>query len=197
MSILAQPTTTCPLCDEPHDEVLALLAEEPERELRRIASGDLLAEREYLERELAEARANARYSGDLKALHRHWLKAVNRELARRRGLERYRGPKVPGRGSVPQATIDEIKEAVDLVNLVAEDLGDPSYFRRERAYFHCRHHGSGRDTNPSLVVFEDQRRWWCFGCNQGGDCFDWLLLARNMSWREAVEHLAARHGIAL
>ncbi len=186
------PSAPCPLCDESHDEVLALLAEEPSRILRRIPSSDLAGEREFLQRELAEAKTPG-YSKSLAALHRHRLSTINGELERRRRLEQWGGPKVAKSGLVPEKLIEQIKCRTDLDTLISEDLGEPTY-RGGKVWFRCKLHG--RDTNPSLAVYEDGH-WWCYGCNDGGDHFSWLLKARNMEWREAAEYLAKRLGTEL
>lgn len=185
-------TTTCPLCGDTHDEVLALLVEDQD-DLRRIPSGDLADEREYLQRELAAAKATE-YSKSLAALNRHQLSVIDGELERRRRLEEWGGPKVAERGLVPGRVIEEIKRRTDLAGLISEDLAEPSY-HGGKVWFHCRLHG--RDSNPSLAVYEEDFRWWCFGCAQGGDIFDWLLVMRNMEWREAAEYLASRCGVEL
>lgn len=187
-------SSSCPLCDESHDEVLAILAEEPNRTLRRIPSSDLADEREYLQREMAGAKSDTEYSKSLAALARHRLSVINGELERRRRLEQWGGPKVTESGLVPERIIEEIKRRTDLATLVSEDLGEPKY-RGGKVWFRCKLHG--RDTNPSLAVYEEDPHWWCFGCNDGGDTFDWLLKARNMEWREAAEYLAGRCGIEL
>ena len=184
----------CPLCNDTHDEVLRLLASEPDGYLRRVPSADLRAEQEYLQREMAEVKADPEYSVDLAALHQHRLAVIDEELERRRLLEAYGGPRTRG-GRIPVEVVTEIKERVDLAGLVAEDLGDPTWVRRGRVRFSCRLHGDGVDREPSLQVYEDDGHFWCYGCNDGGDAFDWLLKARNMQWREAVEYLAKRLGI--
>ncbi len=185
--------TPCPLCDESHDEVLAILADEPTRTLRRIASGDLADQREYLRREIAEAKADPEYSKGVAALHRHRLSVIDGELERRRRLEAWGGPKVAESGLVPQEVVEEIKRRIDLAALVAEDLGEPVY-RSGKPWFRCRLHG--RDSDPSLAVYEDGH-WWCYGCGSGGDVFDWLLAARNMEWRTAAELIAGQCGVTI
>ena len=185
----------CRLCSEGHDEALRLLAEEPTRQLRRIPSTDLAGEREYLQRELAEAEADPEYSRDLATLHRHCLAVINGEMERRRGLEAFGGPRAPGRGRIPVETVMEIKDRTSLADLISEDLGEPAWMRLGKASFHCRLHGT--DSDPSLKVWEEDHHFYCFGCGDGGDCFDWLIKARNMEWREAVEYLARRCGVEL
>lgn len=179
----------CPLCDDSHDEILRLLAGEPDGYLRRVPSADLRAELEYLQREVAEVRADPDYSADLAALHRHRLAVIEGELERRRLMEQYGGPRGDG-GHIPLETIAEIKGRIDLAALITEDLGDAAWYRWGRVRFACRLHGDGVDREPSLQVYEDDAHFWCYGCNDGGDAFDWLLKARGMQWREAVEYLA-------
>ncbi len=45
------------------------------------------------------------------------------------------------------------------------------------------------DHNPSLVVFPDDGGWWCFGCSEGGDVFDFVMEMENLSFPEAVRRL--------
>ena len=185
--------TTCPLCDESHDEVLAILAEEPTRTLRRISSGDLADQREYLQREMAETKADPGYSKGVAALHRHRLAVIDGELERRCRLEEWGGPKIAESGLVPQEVVEEIKRRTDLAAIISEDLGELVY-RASKSWFRCKLHG--RDSDPSLAVYEDGH-WWCYGCNDGGDVFDWLLKARNMEWRKAAEYLAGQCGVVI
>jgi len=43
---------------------------------------------------------------------------------------------------------------------------------------------------PSLVIFPESGRWWCFGaCNAGGDVFDFVMQAEGISFPEAVRRL--------
>ena len=188
------PPTPCPLCDGDHDEVLALLAEAPADHLRRIPSADLESEWEYLKREMASAKADTGYSAGLATLNRHRLNAIDAEIDRRRQLERYGGPRGKS-GRIPLGVVTEIKERIDLAALVAEDLGEAAWYRWGKVKFSCRLHGDGVDRDPSLQVYEEDHRWYCFGCNDGGDAFAWLLKARGMEWREAVAYLAKRLNI--
>ena len=187
----------CPLCNGTHDEILRLLAGEPDGYLRRVPSADLRAELEYLQREVAEVKADPDYSADLAALHRHRLAVIDGELERRRLLEAYGGPRGQGSGRISVEIVAEIKERVDLAALIVEDLGEPAWYRLGKVRFSCRLHGDGVDREPSLQVYEEDGHWWCYGCGDGGDCFDWLLKARNMQWREATAYLLKRLGIEL
>jgi len=35
---------------------------------------------------------------------------------------------------------------------------------------HCPIHA---DSNPSMTIYPDQNKWWCFVCNEGGDVIDY------------------------
>lgn len=174
------------------DEVLRLLADEPKQQLRRIPSEALLGEQEHLQRELVAARVDGEDSPV--GFYRHRLAVINAEIGRRRRLEQDGAPSVPAKSRIPEATIRQIKELTDLVDLVAEDL-EMAWYRTGKASFHCKLHGT--DSDPSLKVYEFDDHWYCWGCNDGGDCFDWLIKARNMEWLDAVCYLAARRRIDL
>ena len=50
------------------------------------------------------------------------------------------------------------------------------------------------DHDPSLVIFPESGRWWCFGaCNAGGDVFDFVMQAEGVSFPEAVRRLGGGH----
>jgi DNA primase len=56
----------------------------------------------------------------------------------------------------------------------------------------CPFHDDRR--TPSLVVFPESGRWWCFGaCNGGGDVFDFVMRAEGVSFPEAVRRLGGEH----
>jgi DNA primase len=58
--------------------------------------------------------------------------------------------------------------------------------RRYNGY--CPFHDDRR--TPSLVVFPESERWWCFGaCHAGGDVFDFVMKAEGISFPEAVRRL--------
>ncbi len=45
------------------------------------------------------------------------------------------------------------------------------------------------DANPSFSVYPEEMRFYCYGCNRGGDVFTFLQLVEGISFREAVERL--------
>lgn len=45
------------------------------------------------------------------------------------------------------------------------------------------------DRSPSFTIYEDGKRFYCFGCGAGGDVLDYLQRAHDVSLREAVAML--------
>ncbi|MGH2504532.1 MAG: CHC2 zinc finger domain-containing protein, partial [Ktedonobacterales bacterium] len=47
------------------------------------------------------------------------------------------------------------------------------------------------ETHPSFTIFPESQRWWCFGCQRGGDVIEFVRLLEGIGFREAVERLEA------
>ena len=50
------------------------------------------------------------------------------------------------------------------------------------------------DRRPSLVVYAETERYWCFGCGSGGDVIDFVGRLRGTTFRETASLLAAAAG---
>lgn len=50
------------------------------------------------------------------------------------------------------------------------------------------------DNTPSLHIYTEQHRWYCFGCHKGGDIYEWIKLYEKVSFQEAVEKVAQLTG---
>jgi len=46
-----------------------------------------------------------------------------------------------------------------------------------------------RETQPSFVVYPPDN-WWCYGCNRGGDVFDFIQEVEHLTFQEALQFLA-------
>lgn len=46
------------------------------------------------------------------------------------------------------------------------------------------------DKTPSLYVYNDTGRYWCFGCGAGGDAIDFVMRFEGCSFPEAVDRIA-------
>lgn len=88
--------------------------------------------------------------------------------------------------------IERVRNSVNLVDLVA------NYVQlRKRGQNHwalCPFHS---EKTASFSVSESKQIFKCFGCGEGGDVFRFLGQIENLSFPEAVRHLAERNGIPL
>jgi len=89
----------------------------------------------------------------------------------------------------PREEIERVRDAHPIEEVVGRYVGLRRAGRRYvgRCPFHDDH-------DPSLVVFPDSGRWWCFGaCNDGGDVFDFVMRAEGVPFPEAVRRLGGGH----
>lgn len=97
------------------------------------------------------------------------------------------------RGETMSVT-DEIKDRIDIVDLVSESVE----LRRAGRNFtgFCPFHHNVN--TPSFVVFPDTQTWKCFGeCDEGGDLFNFVMKKEGWDFAEALRNLADRAGIVL
>lgn len=93
---------------------------------------------------------------------------------------------------ISQQQIDEIIEKNDIGDVIGE------YVKLERK-------GSGysglcpfhNEKTPSFSVHEGKQIFKCFGCGKGGNVVNFIMLAENLNYPEALEFLAERAGIKL
>ena len=91
---------------------------------------------------------------------------------------------------VPQQEIDRIKTEISLQRLVEAQGVE---LKRHGADLHglCPFHD---DHEPSLVITPKKNVWHCLGaCNKGGSVIDWVMQARGVSFRHAVELIRTDH----
>ncbi len=92
------------------------------------------------------------------------------------------------------STIDEIKDRIDIVDLVSESV---KLRRSGKSYtgFCPFHHNT---KTPAFAVFPDSGTWRCFGeCNEGGDIFKYIMKKEGWDFSEALKYLADRAGVTL
>jgi len=53
------------------------------------------------------------------------------------------------------------------------------------------------DHNPSMRVYPDRQSYRCWVCNEGGDCFSFVMKRERVGFREALEMLAQRANLEL
>jgi DNA primase (bacterial type) len=81
-------------------------------------------------------------------------------------------------------------EKVDIVEYIGrtEEL-----HRKGKNYFCCCPFHKGDDT-PSLCIYPESNSWYCFGCGAKKSIYDWIMKYNNISFREAIEEVAAMTG---
>ncbi len=94
--------------------------------------------------------------------------------------------------SIPQETLDQIQERVDIVELVGTHLPLKRAGRNFRAL--CPFH---HEKTPSFMVSPDKQIFHCFGCGEGGDVFRFVMKTERLDFLEAVRSLAEKTGIPL
>jgi DNA primase len=95
---------------------------------------------------------------------------------------------MPGR--IPESVIHQIRERVNLVELVGQQV---KLRRTGRNWVGlCPFHSDGK---PSFSVNPERGFFYCFGCHEGGDAISFLTKLKGMSYVEAVEALARTVGI--
>lgn len=92
------------------------------------------------------------------------------------------------------STVDDIKNQVDIVDLVSETV---NLRRTGKNYIgFCPFHENTR--TPSFVVFPDSGTWRCFGqCAEGGDVFSFVMKRDGCDFQTALELLAKKAGVEL
>lgn len=88
---------------------------------------------------------------------------------------------------------DRVRDAVDMIALVSgktelRRAGVNSYFGR------CPFHD---ERTGSFHVRPEEKHYHCFGCQESGDPFDFVMQTDGLDFRGALETLAQRFGVAL
>ena len=87
---------------------------------------------------------------------------------------------------------ERVKQAVDIVDLVGSHI---QLRRQGRNYVGlCPWHD---DSRPSLQVNPERQSFKCWVCDIGGDVFSFVMKMEGVEFREALEMLAERAGIAV
>lgn len=89
---------------------------------------------------------------------------------------------------------EQVRSKIDLVQLIGETVSLQPL--RGGRMFHCLcpFHD---DHNPSMQVNPERQTYRCWVCNEGGDCFSYVMKHDNLSFPEAMTQLAERAGVEL
>jgi len=88
--------------------------------------------------------------------------------------------------------VDEVRERCDLVEIVSQYVNLRRSGRTMVGL--CPFHN---EKTPSFHVNPERQRWKCFGCGEGGDVFTFIQKIDNLTFREALEHLARKVGVEI
>ena len=88
--------------------------------------------------------------------------------------------------------IDELKENVDIVDLISDYLELKKTGNRYKGL--CPFHS---EKTPSFFVNPDNNFYHCFGCGAGGDSINFVMEIENLTFIESVKMLAERSGMEL
>ena len=97
---------------------------------------------------------------------------------------------------LPKTTmpLDEIRQ-LPILDVYNRYVGGQLQRRGRHWWARCFWHGG--DSDPSLKIYPDQNKWWCYGCQAGGTNIDLVMKALGLTIREAVQRLAADFGIEM
>jgi DNA primase len=88
---------------------------------------------------------------------------------------------------------EQVRSRTDLVELIGESVALTSRGPHDFVGL-CPFHD---DHNPSFHVYPDRQSYRCWVCDEGGDCFSFVMKYDRLGFREALEMLAERAGLEL
>ena len=94
--------------------------------------------------------------------------------------------------SVKQDAVQEIKDRLDLADLVSEHLRLQKAGRDLKGL--CPFH---QEKTPSLYVSPEKQLWHCYGCQRGGDMFTFIQEIEHIDFLGALRLLAEKTGVEL
>ncbi len=93
---------------------------------------------------------------------------------------------------VKQDAVQEIKDRLDLVDLVSEHLRLQKAGRDLKGL--CPFH---QEKTPSFYVSPEKQLWHCYGCQKGGDHFTFIQDIEHVDFKGALRLLAEKTGVVL
>ena len=93
---------------------------------------------------------------------------------------------------IPESTIQEIRDRADIVSLISRyvELKQAGPNWKGLCPFH-------NEKTPSFNVNPDRQIFHCFGCQEGGNVFSFLMKHEGLTFPEAARTLASELGIEI
>ncbi|MDO8602970.1 MAG: DNA primase [Candidatus Omnitrophota bacterium] len=95
-------------------------------------------------------------------------------------------------GKIPENILNEIQDRCDIVEVISNYISLKPSGRNFKAC--CPFH---HEKTPSFVVSPDKQIYHCFGCNSGGNVFNFIKEYEKMDFIDAVKMLAEKTGVKL
>lgn len=95
-------------------------------------------------------------------------------------------------GRIPESEIETVRSRSDLVSIAAERMSLKRAGRRFQGL--CPFHD---EKTPSFSINPESGLFYCFGCGESGNVFQFLMKLDGLTFVEAVETLARRAGVTL
>jgi DNA primase len=90
------------------------------------------------------------------------------------------------------STVEAIKERLTAAEIIGRRVQLQQAGRNLRGL--CCFH---TEKTPSFFVFPDSNTFKCFGCNEGGDIFEFVMKTENLEFRDALSQLAEEADVPL
>ena len=95
-------------------------------------------------------------------------------------------------GKIPENILNEIQDKCDIVEIISGYISLKPAGRNFKAC--CPFH---HEKTPSFVVSPDKQIYHCFGCNSGGNAFNFIKEYEKVDFIDAVKMLAEKTGVKL
>lgn len=121
-----------------------------------------------------------------------WIEGAEKEWRwRQQAAKLGADPVVRSPGTWPER-VERLHREVDLVKLIAYEVGDIRMVTPGRWQCRCPLHD---DRHPSLDIDVNRGLWICRACHVGGDAIRYVELTRGCSFADAVAYLEERSGL--
>ena len=143
----------------------------------------LISDKDTLEEQLTSALLKKAMDDSVEnQLRAEWIQGDIDELDKQ--ISRFQWHARPESAKKSSFNLEDIKANVRIETI----LGQPKRKSGSRSYHVCPLHN---DSNPSLVVYEDQNSWYCYPCAKGGSVIDLHMAMTGMEFVDACKDLSS------